>query len=172
MPKLQFKDFDERRLKLLGIVIARARESLRYSYRELAKLSGVSASQILRMESGEFDYSLTKFLRVAESLGIESGRAVEWTMVRTIQRDSLLKLDTKPIADFVKAHIPDEQSKFDDYVFCLRQLVQHSAEGAIGLILSSHRDAMAFYFECPFLPLVRSFEEFGFVHHFHWGTNL
>lgn len=68
----------------LGESLKRCRMGLDYSLRDLAKLSGVSASHILRIESGEYDFQVETLLKIAIHLGVpcglllEEGLAVNW----------------------------------------------------------------------------------------------
>lgn len=50
---------------------------MRYSYRELSEKCGVSPAQLLRMESGEFEYSVAKLFNVCLSLGLPLGSVIE-----------------------------------------------------------------------------------------------
>jgi transcriptional regulator with XRE-family HTH domain len=64
-------------LPAVGGLLKRARERLRLTLRDVATHSGVSASQIMRMESGEFEYSASKFARVACALGLPPGLVMD-----------------------------------------------------------------------------------------------
>ena len=47
------------------------------SVRDLSRITGISPSHILRIESGEFDFTTTKFLRLAEALGLPTSSILE-----------------------------------------------------------------------------------------------
>jgi transcriptional regulator with XRE-family HTH domain len=64
-------------LKAVGTILRRGRENLRFSYRELSEKCGISPTQLMRMESGEFEYSLVKFMKLCLTLGIPAGGALE-----------------------------------------------------------------------------------------------
>ena len=94
---------------ILGETLKRCRKSLDYSLRELATLSGVSASHILRIESGEYDFQVETLMKIALHLGVpcgvllEEGLTVNWLYYHTfIQTDSafaaLLPQKTKPVS--------------------------------------------------------------------------
>ncbi len=93
----------------LGETLKRCRKFLDYSLRDLAKLSGVSASHILRIESGEYDFQVETLMKIAIHLGIpcgvllEEGLAAKWLYYyEFVQSDSgvadLLPPKTKPIS--------------------------------------------------------------------------
>jgi len=63
--------------KLLGKALKEMRDFLRLSLRELARHSGVSHSQILRIESGEFDCFTSSFVRLCGAMGIRFGDLIE-----------------------------------------------------------------------------------------------
>lgn len=63
--------------QLVGAVLRSARNFLNVSIRELAKVSGVSTSQILRIESGEFDAKVSTLLRICRHLGVPAGLVLE-----------------------------------------------------------------------------------------------
>jgi transcriptional regulator with XRE-family HTH domain len=69
-------------LKSVGSVLKLARENLRYSFRELASKCGVSATQLMRIESGEFEYSVAKLAQICWSLGVPVGDLIEFGTVR------------------------------------------------------------------------------------------
>jgi transcriptional regulator with XRE-family HTH domain len=64
-------------LKILGEFLKIAREAARLSLRDLAEKTGISTSQILRIESGEVDYSLSHFFALCSALGLVPGDVVE-----------------------------------------------------------------------------------------------
>lgn len=67
--------------KLVAECLRRARQYRGVSLRELAAKSKVSASQILRIESGEFDIRLSTLLKVATCLGVPAGLIIEQGIV-------------------------------------------------------------------------------------------
>ena len=94
---------------VLGETLKRCRKLLDYSLRDLAKLSGVSASHILRIESGEYDFQVETLMKIAIHLGIpcgvllEEGLRVNWLYYHEfVQKDAtlndLLPSKTKPIS--------------------------------------------------------------------------
>ncbi|MDB6124972.1 MAG: hypothetical protein JWQ71_3965 [Pedosphaera sp.] len=66
--------FDSKRL---GQSMRNARNLLGISLRHLSTASGVSTSQILRVESGEYDCTLTTLVRLCGPLGIKYGSLLE-----------------------------------------------------------------------------------------------
>lgn len=62
---------------LIGEILRRARMRIGLSIRELSARSGVSKSQILRVESGEFDVMLSTLLKLARHLGCPPGIILE-----------------------------------------------------------------------------------------------
>lgn len=70
-------------LQLIGRVLRFARERLNYSYRQLAEKCDVSATQLLRMESGEFEYSALKLFNVCVTVGLPFGELMEYGTVRS-----------------------------------------------------------------------------------------
>jgi transcriptional regulator with XRE-family HTH domain len=178
MAKLKQTDFDGQRLKIIGLLLNRARQNLRYSYRELGKIADVSPSQILRMESGEFDYSLTKFLRIAEALGLSVGIILEAAMYRMIPRPEFSEFNNDEIEAFVKKLLgldeigPDNIESLEDSAFFIRQLIRSLAEVVSALVLSSHIDGMCFYFNPAFAPLRDKIEGFAHLYSGSWNTHL
>lgn len=63
--------------RLVGEFLRMARHDHALSLRQLAAKSKVSASQLLRIESGEFDVRLSALLRAAAALGIPAGVVLE-----------------------------------------------------------------------------------------------
>jgi transcriptional regulator with XRE-family HTH domain len=63
--------------RLVGEILRRARALIGMSIRDLASRSGVSTSQILRVESGEFDIMLSTLLKLARHLGVPAGLVLE-----------------------------------------------------------------------------------------------
>jgi transcriptional regulator with XRE-family HTH domain len=70
--------------KVTGEIIRRARISAGLSIRGLAAESGVSPSQILRIESGEYDIRLSTLLKVAACVGFPAGLALEGGMIANV----------------------------------------------------------------------------------------
>ena len=62
---------------VIGQIVRRARTLIGVSIRELSARSGVSTSQILRVESGEFDIMLSTLLKICRCLGIPAGLVLE-----------------------------------------------------------------------------------------------
>ena len=63
--------------KLLGSVLRRTRELARIPFRQLASDSGVSTSQIMRIESGEFDCHVSSLISLCGALGIRFGELLQ-----------------------------------------------------------------------------------------------
>jgi transcriptional regulator with XRE-family HTH domain len=63
--------------RIIGEILRRSRMRIGLSIRGLSARSGVSASQILRVESGEFDIMLSTLLKLARHLGIPAGLVLE-----------------------------------------------------------------------------------------------
>ena len=66
---------------LIGETLRRARTSVGLSIRGLATKSGVSASHILRLESGEYDIRVSTLMKVAVCLGVPVGLALEQAII-------------------------------------------------------------------------------------------
>src|SRR5258707_13145412 len=64
-------------LRILGRSLREAREALGFSLRELARTSGVSPSQILRIESGEFDCFLSSLVKLCGPIALRPGELLE-----------------------------------------------------------------------------------------------
>ena len=64
-------------LEVIGKCFAQCRANLKMSVRELSGITGISPSHLLRIESGEFDFTITKFLRLTEALGLPSAWVIE-----------------------------------------------------------------------------------------------
>ena len=63
--------------KVIAETLRRARQIRGVSLRGLAAESGVSASHILRLESGEYDLRLSTLLKIAGCLGVPPGLIIE-----------------------------------------------------------------------------------------------
>lgn len=63
--------------RLIGEILRGARTLVGLSIRDLSKRSGVSTSQILRVESGEFDIMLSTLLKIAREVGVPAGLILE-----------------------------------------------------------------------------------------------
>src|SRR5436190_1613310 len=74
---------NEKWLKALGLAFSRARQTLQMSVRQLSEQTGISASHILRIESGEFDFTVTKFIKLSEVLALPSGALLEEACLST-----------------------------------------------------------------------------------------
>jgi transcriptional regulator with XRE-family HTH domain len=162
VPKTSPNKPDARRLKMLGQIFRLARENLRYSYRELSELSGVSASQLLRMESGEFDFSVTKFMSAAESLGLSAGIVLETVMHRDIPRQSLMgRVYSKSLEAFVRKSGVQSEQELEERMSTIAELIYILTEAVATLILSSHPEAQCFYFTHVFEPIQDRLHTFG-----------
>ncbi len=64
-------------LKLVGAILRETRTLLGLSLRQLSSESGVSPSQILRLESGEYDVRLATLMKVVGPLGLPAGLLME-----------------------------------------------------------------------------------------------
>ncbi len=63
--------------RLIGEILRRARTLTGLSIRDLSARSSVSTSQILRVESGEFDIMLSTLLKLAHHVGLPAGLILE-----------------------------------------------------------------------------------------------
>jgi transcriptional regulator with XRE-family HTH domain len=84
--------------KRVGSVIKTARENLRYSFRELSGLCGVSPTQLMRIESGEYEYSMEKCFRVCISLGLAIAEVIDYAT----QRDWVPEASMDMIPNYVR----------------------------------------------------------------------
>lgn len=64
-------------VKSIGQVLRAARLAARISFRDLARESGISMTQLQRMEEGKTDYALTRFIRICFALGLPPGDVME-----------------------------------------------------------------------------------------------
>ena len=65
-------DFDMKsRAYYYSVILRDRRKELKMTQAELAEKSGTARSYIARVERGETDMQLSKFLRIANALGIE-----------------------------------------------------------------------------------------------------
>lgn len=138
---------------VLGETLKRCRKSLDYSLRELAKLSGVSASHILRIESGEYDFQVETLMKIALHLGVpcgvllEEGLAVNWLYYHAfIQTDS----------DFMALVSSKDKPKS---TVCLRAVRFVAVECAVTakLLWSSNPTMLAGRYDYPFESLRDAF---------------
>lgn len=65
------------RLGAFGDRVKAIREQKRVSIRELAAMSGLNKSQIVRIESGQSDPHYTTLIRIADALEISVGELVD-----------------------------------------------------------------------------------------------
>jgi transcriptional regulator with XRE-family HTH domain len=70
--------------KLVGEILRRSRLAVGLSIRALAAESGVAPSQILRVESGEYEIRLSTFIKVASCIGVPAGLVLEQGMIANI----------------------------------------------------------------------------------------
>ena len=156
---------DSQRLKSMGISLRMARENLRFSFRELAELSGVSASHILRMESGEFDFSVSKFIRVTESLGLSVGIVLESAMFNRCPRERLRHIredEFLAVADRNNSKTPPEKL---DCALEMRSFVQGVAEMVAALIASSNPVGLSDHLSHSFEKVNFRIDEFALSKH-------
>lgn len=103
--------------EILGKTLARARKSLRISLRDLSKVSGVSPSQILRIESGEFDCLVSSLVRLGVALGIRFTVLLEHSLseIRSPYQISLTREVATPL-DLELPDTPDNKEALKDLV--------------------------------------------------------
>ncbi len=70
-------------LRELGALFAAARRTSGLSLKAISGITEISPSHILRMESGEQDFTVTKFSRLCDALGIPVGLALECSRLHT-----------------------------------------------------------------------------------------
>jgi transcriptional regulator with XRE-family HTH domain len=155
-------ELDSRRLRVLGHILRRARENLRFSYRELAARCGVSASHLLRMESGEFDFSVTKLMRVIEPLGLSPGVMLDTAMFqRTARVDISDEAIIQPVERALRAVKIAVAGTFQEQCEEAGYLVRVLVEVAASLIESSHPAQFARYILHPCEAVREQIERFG-----------
>ena len=95
------------------------------SVRELSKKTGISASHILRIESGEFDFTLTKFLIIAEVLCLPVASIIEPILFSTRNAKSFNRnaLEEKEFRLIVGENIEREQNTLNLLGVFIRTLI-------------------------------------------------
>jgi transcriptional regulator with XRE-family HTH domain len=74
---------DAQLLKELGALFAAARKSSALSLKAISDITRISPSHVLRMESGDQDFTVTKFSRLCDALGIPVGLVLEVSLLHT-----------------------------------------------------------------------------------------
>lgn len=129
--------------KLLGKSLSEMRHFLSLSLRELSRASGVSHSQILRIESGEFDCFTSSFVRLCGAMGIRFGDLIE----RCVKPDYDLYSNAIE-AELNNINIPEIEAKLalKDLVFgasvALACILRASWPTAVALELDYPNDAI------------------------------
>ena len=125
----------------VGRKLKSAREELRLSYREVAALSGVSPSHILRIESGEFDYSVDKFCQLASALGLSPAVLLEsnWHCSdgMKISPAEIVALVAATIGIPADPQLPDDDAK----LIILRKSLALMARLVVLLVFSADRES-------------------------------
>lgn len=135
-------------LKPLGAAFQKARHNARLSVRDLAQETGVSPSHILRMESGEFDFTVTKFLKLADALGLPAGVLCEVALFSSGVSPS--GLDSNCAEDKEYRAIVGEDSARG---FALARLIHQLFRVIAALHLSANPVALARTIDFPFRPI-------------------
>jgi transcriptional regulator with XRE-family HTH domain len=65
-------------LEAVGYLFRTVRERDRFSVRDLSEITRISASQILRIESGKSEYSIVHFFSICSALGLVPGEVLEY----------------------------------------------------------------------------------------------
>lgn len=146
-------------LRGLGRKVRDAREDLRISYRDLAAAAGVSPSQILRMESGEFDVSVTNFIKVARTLRLTIGLIAESVVAEPVWSE--VKEAAERDRDLQLAASPENTKAFSHRLECLEHLVSVLASAVIEVTLSSNPQDMARRLSFEFAPVQAALMEFA-----------
>jgi transcriptional regulator with XRE-family HTH domain len=94
-------------------VLKGARMAAGLSLREVADLSNVSPSHLLRIESGEFNYSTENFALVTQSLGLRAGDVIEAAMKFTFERRRPLLKSLETVLKYPEIRHPE---KFEEIV--------------------------------------------------------
>jgi transcriptional regulator with XRE-family HTH domain len=147
-------------LKKVGKWLRETREERHLSIRELAKLCGMSATQVNRMETGE-DFTITKLVMLAVPLGIppavliDGGLAVHIGLRGREHQDAL-------VADAELSAIltASKGENFAAVNFALLELVDLIAIFACRLLISSNPAMALPAMEIPLPTLRRKFEQF------------
>lgn len=122
-------------LQGMGRLLKACRELLRFSLRDLSKLSGMSPAQIMRMESGEFDYSILRFTRLASALGLSPGMVIDCA-VRWEDDAAMINADVKELQTLVQKAFPRERSTEPECTACL--LLNDLCRVVFRLVLASN----------------------------------
>ena len=70
-------------LQYIGSTFAGARSRLKMPVKKLSQITGISASHLLRIESGEFDFTITKLFVLSESLCVPISHLLEPLLFET-----------------------------------------------------------------------------------------
>ncbi len=142
-------------LRKVGKVLKAARENLRLSFRDLTAKCDISPTQLMRMESGEFEYSVAKFYKLCVVLGIPIGELLEYGSDRRMA----------PVTKLA------QQSAFcaviKDYKQNARMIAEQFAEScyllAATILTSNDPIKTAHQAEYPSEALCEKFIKFGFM---------
>lgn len=138
---------------VLGVLLRQAREGAGLSLRQLESRSGVSNSEISKLESGSQDCRLESFARISAALGIPSGRLL----------DAVLFVDFAAYAVRINAH--PSFLKITSRQADLRELLAANiaiiAAFAVQLVLSARPMDVAASVDYPGAPLRDSFHKFA-----------
>lgn len=133
----------ELQTKVLGEALRETREYLGLSLRELARASGVSHTQIMRIESGEFDFFTVSFVRLCGAMGIKFSELLE----RCITPDT--DIYRKAIEAELKTHFPEQFHTGEDSRNALKDLVFGGCNIMVYLLRSSTPIELASEFDYP-----------------------
>jgi transcriptional regulator with XRE-family HTH domain len=140
---------------ILGKTLWKVRSLLRISVRQLARITGISHSQILRIESGEFDCLASSLIRLCGPLGIQFSDLLE----RSVLPD--YEVYEKAVAEELAKGTPevfpqDEQSKR-----AIKDLVLGGSIVLSYLLRASHPDRRAAEFDYPTKGIEERFHSIG-----------
>lgn len=160
-----FKDLD---LVFIGKCFRQARKNLRLPVVGVAKLSGVSRSHILKIENGEFDFSVSKLVAISNTLCIPISALLEQALTTD--------LDGKDLANFKISESAEQELDLDnlfDRLYadpsCIKNkerivdlvvaLVEESGRLAMALLLSSNPSLYLLNCRIPFDLLQKRFTD-------------
>ena len=147
--------------RLVGEILRRARTRIGMSIRDLASRSGVSTSQVLRVESGEFDIMLSTLLKLARHLGVPAGLVLEQAAIPNLGFYAKLIGETgvTPLLNAIpraKRNALPANSRTRATLFC-----SQIALAAACLIQSSNAPQLAKLIDSPVPALATEFARFA-----------
>lgn len=128
----------------VGDVLKKARAQLRYSLRDVARQSNISATQLMRMETGEFEFSIVKLHAACISLGISIADLLEYATLREVDPMLILRSPS-----FFEALLTQEERLDRGAVSHFSEYMLGIYTAAIWILTSNNPDNCASRIEPP-----------------------